>query len=77
MTILISFSLGISLHDLLDKPPDSEDLFDVIKDMSSSSCDIGCQLNVHMEDVDKSLCEDAKLKKILLESIQNETKEVK
>ena len=77
VTISISFFLGISFRDLLDKPPDSQDLFNLIEDMSSLWCDVGRQLKVPMEDLDNSLCEEAKLKQILLEWIQNETKVVK
>ena len=69
--------LGISFRHLLDKPPDPQDLFDLIKGMSSSWYEVSHRLKVPMEDLDNSLCEEAKLKQILLEWIQNETKEVK
>ena len=73
--------LGESYEDLLQKPPEPTDVFDVVRNISSSWFDIGCELHVPLNvrdglKKDMGLSDAAKLEKILNEWIKFETSAV-
>ena len=75
------FMLGEAYKDLLQKPPEPTDVFDVVRNISSSWFDIGCELHVPLNvreglKKDMSLSDEAKLEKILNEWIKFETSDV-
>ena len=68
-------------EDLLQKPPELTDVFDVVRNISSSWYDMGCELHVPLKVreglmKDMSLSDGAKLEKILNEWIKFETSAV-
>ena len=75
------FMLGEAYKDLLQKPPEPTDVFDVVRNISSSWFDIGSELHVPLNvreglKKDMSLSDEAKLEKILNEWIKFETSDV-
>ena len=73
--------LGEAYKDLLQKPPEPTDVFDVVRNISSSWFDIGSELHVPLNvreglKKDLSLSDEAKLEKIHNEWIKFETSDV-
>ena len=73
--------LGETYEDLLLKQPEPTDVFEVVRNISSSWFDIGCELHVPLNireglKKDMSLSNEAKLEKILNEWIKFETSDV-
>ena len=73
--------LGETYEDLLQKPPEPTDVFDVVRNISSSWFDIGSELHVPLNvregfKKDMNLSDEAKLEKILNEWIKCETSHV-
>ena len=75
------YVLGETYQDVLQKPPEQTDVFDLVRNTSSSWFDIGSELHVPLNvreglRKDISLSDDAKLEKILNEWIKFETVDV-
>ena len=67
---------------MLDKPPEINDVFDLVKDISHLWYDLGRELGVSLDDRDTlrrdmSLSEKGRLNSVLANWIRNETREVK
>ena len=75
------FYIGISFEDVLQKPPDLHDVFDLMRRMSSLWCEIGRELNIPINDLetlrrDMRMAHENKLERILTNWIQTESKDV-
>ena len=75
------FYIGISYEDVLQKPPDLNDVFDLMRTMSALWYDIGRELNIPFNDrktllTDASMSNDYRLEHILTNWIRSESKDV-
>ena len=84
MIIINSFSIcvGISFHDLLDKPPENKDVFASVKDISALWNELGREFDVPENDRatlkrNISLSDEDRLESVIAMWITNETKDVK
>ena len=67
---------------MLDKPPETNDVLGLIKDISASWNELGSELHVPFNDRESlrkniSLSDDSRLENVLINWIGNETKDVK
>ena len=74
--------IGISYEDLLDKPPETNDILGLVKDISALWNELGSELCVPLNDRntlrnDRTLSDNDRLEYVLNSWIGNETKEVK
>ena len=74
--------IGISYANLLDKPPETNDVLELVKDTSALWNELGSELRVPLNDRntlrnDRTLSDNDRLEYVLNSWIGNETKEVK
>ena len=80
--IYIIFLIGISFRDLLDKPPETKDVFALVRDISALWNELGREFDVPENDCvslsrNTGLSDENRLESVLSMWITNETKDVK